>query len=118
LRANEDVVLPFGIPTRVGTGLRVEIPLGHVGLVRGRSGLAFRRGIWSFDGTIDEDYRGEIAMLLLNLAPASAGEVVIARGERACQLVIVPVLRTKPVRVETISATERGDGGFGSTGSR
>lgn len=118
LRAKEEVVLPFGIPTRVGTGLRVEIPRGHVGLVRGRSGLAFKRGIWSFDGTIDEDYRGEISLLLLNLSPTAAGATVIAKGERTCQLVIVPVARFEPLPVLALSETERGDGGFGSTGTR
>lgn len=116
LRAKEDVDLPYGIPRRVGTGLCVEIPPGHVGLVRGRSGLAFKRGIWSFDGTIDEDYRGEISLLLLNLNPTLTGTTLIKKGERTCQLVIVPVVRMQPVKVWKLSETERGQDGFGSTG--
>ncbi len=113
LRTREEVFLPFCIPTRVGTGLRVEIPTGHVGLVRGRSGLAFQRGIWSFDGTIDEDYRGEIWLLLLNL---SMRETVIQKGERVSQLVIVPVTRTSLFPTSDLTETERGSNGFGSTG--
>jgi len=117
LRAKERVELPYGIPRRVGTGLCVEIPTGHVGLVRGRSGLAFRRGIWSFDGTIDEDYRGEISLLLLNLS--DVGKVaVIEKGERTCQLVIVPVVRAILFKVWGLTETSRGGAGFGSTGER
>jgi dUTP pyrophosphatase len=117
LRAKQDVNLTYGIPTRVGTGLCVEIPPNHVGLVRGRSSLAFKRGIWSFDGTIDEDYRGEISLLLLNLNPASA-TMTIDKGERVCQLVIVPVVRLQPTKLEELSTTERGQDGFGSTGAK
>lgn len=111
LRAAESLVL-YGRQS-VRTGLRVEIPPGHVGLVRGRSGWAFKRGIFAFEGTIDEDYRGEIAVLLVNY-----GEPVrIDRGERIAQLVVTPVVRCWLERVPDLGDTARGSGGFGSTGT-
>lgn len=116
LRAKEEMTLRRGVPTAAGSGLCVEIPPGHVGLVRGRSGLAFRRQIWSFDGTIDEDYRGEISLLLLYLGEEA--EVTIEKGERTAQLVVVPVVRLRLTKAWTLSSTERGGNGFGSTGER
>ncbi len=101
----------------VPTGFIFEIPEGYEGQVRPRSGLALKKGITVLNspGTIDSDYRGEVKVLLINLG---AEEVIIERGERIAQLVIAPVSRVQIVEVEEVSATARGDGGFGSTGVR
>lgn len=108
----------------VATGIAVEIPPGHVGLVRGRSGLA-RRGVRVFEGTIDSDYRGELRVLMTRMAATpnahgvlvNRGEpIVIEPGDRIAQLVIVPVPEIEIVEVDELSATERGDNGFGSSG--
>ncbi|WP_457599839.1 dUTP diphosphatase [Hydrogenivirga sp.] len=101
----------------IPTGLILEIPEGYEGQVRPRSGLAVKKGITVLNspGTIDADYRGEVKVILINL---SQEEVVIERGERIAQLVIAPVSRAELVEVEEVSATARGDGGFGSTGVR
>ncbi|WP_461831461.1 dUTP diphosphatase [Aquifex sp.] len=103
----ERVVIP--------TGLIIEIPEGFEGQVRPRSGLALKKGLTVLNapGTIDADYRGEVKVILINLG---SEEVVIERGERIAQLVIAPVQRVDVVEVEEVSPTERGEGGFGSTG--
>lgn len=111
--------IPTPILTRPGervlvpTGVRVAIPTGCEGQVRPRSGLAFRHGLIAMLGTIDSDYRGEIGVLLINHGPIAA---TILPGERIAQLVISEVVRLEPVRVESLPETERGEGGFGSTG--
>jgi dUTP pyrophosphatase len=100
----------------VGTGVAVEIPEGHGGLVLPRSGLARDHGIALVNapGLIDAGYRGEVRVLLLNTDPAETFRV--APGDRIAQLVIVPVALADPVEVESLSETARGDGGFGSSG--
>ena len=100
----------------VATGLEVEIPEGWELQVRPRSGLAWRHGLTVVNapGTIDSDYRGEVRVLVVNLG---AAPVTVARGERIAQLVLAPVTRAEFVPVDTLSATDRGAGGFGSTGS-
>ena len=102
------------------TGLRVEIPVGYEGQIRPRSGLANQHGITVINspGTIDSDYRGEIKVLLVNMDHAN--EFWVKRGERIAQLVIAPVARAEIVLVteEALSSTERGEGGFGSTGTK
>ena len=99
----------------IPTGIAVEIPPGYEGQVRPRSGLALKKGITVLNapGTIDADYRGEVKVILINLGQE---EVVINRGDRIAQLVIAPVVRAKVEEVEDLSTTERGEGGFGSTG--
>ncbi len=99
----------------VPTGFIFEIPEGYEGQVRPRSGLAVKRGITVLNspGTIDADYRGEVKVILINLGQE---DVVIERGERIAQLIIAPVSRVDLVEVEEVSATQRGEGGFGSTG--
>jgi dUTP pyrophosphatase len=99
----------------VPTGLALEIPPGHEGQVRARSGLAARHGVALVNapGTIDSDYRGEVKVILVNLGQAP---VAFARGERIAQLVIAPVTRAEIALVEDLSDTSRGHGGFGSTG--
>ena len=100
----------------VGTGVRAEIPDGYVGLVFPRSGMASGRGITLANavGVVDSGYRGEIMAPLLNVAGAPRH---VEAGERVCQLVVVPFATCECVEVESLSETERGEGGFGSTGN-
>jgi len=100
----------------VGTGIAVEIPAGHAGLVLPRSGLAREHGIALVNGPglIDAGYRGEVRVLLLNTDPAEIFRV--QAGDRIAQLVLTPVALAEPVEVEALSDSARGDGGFGSSG--
>jgi dUTP pyrophosphatase len=100
----------------IGTGIAVEIPDGHAGLVLPRSGLAKRHGISLVNspGLIDSGYRGEIRVLLLNTDPAEVFRV--APGDRIAQLVITPIALAEPVETESLADSVRGDGGFGSSG--
>jgi dUTP pyrophosphatase len=100
----------------VPTGLAIALPPSFEGQIRPRSGLAARTGLTVLNapGTIDSDYRGEVNVLLVNLSDAS---VTIAPLERIAQLVIAPVARAELVPADELDATERGDGGYGSTGS-
>jgi dUTP pyrophosphatase len=99
----------------VGTGLFIELPIGYEAQVRPRSGLAAKKGITVLNapGTIDADYRGEIGVILVNL---SNEDFVINNGERIAQMVIAKHERAEWVLVEDLSETDRGEGGFGSTG--
>jgi dUTP diphosphatase len=100
----------------IGTGIAVEIPEGHAGLVLPRSGLAKRHGISLVNGPglIDSGYRGEIRVLLLNTDPAEVFRV--EPGDRIAQLVLTPVVLAEPVEAEALADSARGDGGFGSSG--
>jgi dUTP diphosphatase len=100
----------------VGTGVAVEIPEGHAGLVLPRSGLARDHGIALVNspGLIDAGYRGEVRVLLLNTDPAETFR--IEPGERIAQLVIAPIALADPVQVDSLTESARGDGGFGSSG--
>ena len=100
----------------IPTGLAMALPEGFEAQVRPRSGLAVRHGITVLNspGTIDADYRGEIGVLLINLGPAT---VTIGHGDRIAQMAIAPVVRAAPDAVEVLDATDRGTGGFGSTGT-
>jgi dUTP pyrophosphatase len=100
----------------VGTGVAVEIPDGHAGLVLPRSGLAREHGIALVNspGLIDSGYRGEVRVLLLNTDPAENFRV--KPGDRIAQLVIVPIALAEPVEVSALAESARGDGGFGSSG--
>ena len=117
IRANIDK--PFTIKplerTIIKTGLFIELPAGYEAQVRPRSGLAFKKGITVLNspGTIDADYRGEIGVILVNL---SSEEFVIEDGERIAQMVIAKHEQANWIEVETLEETERGVGGFGSTG--
>lgn len=101
----------------VRTGLRVAIPRGFEGQVRPRSGLALKFGLTMVNtpGTIDADYRGEVAVILINLGQ---DVVKLERGERIAQLVICPVTRAEIEVVSVLQETSRGEGGFGSTGTQ
>ena len=108
-------VLAPGERRLVPTGLAVAIPPGFEGQVRARSGLAARDGLTVLNapGTIDADYRGEVRVLLVNLGRAP---VSVRRGDRIAQLVVGPVARVTWREVQQLPESERGDGGFGSTG--
>lgn len=99
----------------VPTGLVMEIPCGYEAQIRPRSGLALKHGITCLNtpGTIDSDYRGEVKVLLINLGDE---EFLIERGMRIAQMVVAPVTQVRVVEVRQASGTERGSGGFGSTG--
>ena len=113
--AAESVTLRAGQRHAVATGLAVAIPHGFEIQVRPRSGLALRHGITvpNTPGTIDSDYRGEVKVILIN---HSQSDFAIARGDRIAQLVLAPVTVACWDEVEELDATERGQGGFGSTG--
>jgi dUTP pyrophosphatase len=100
----------------VGTGIAVEIPAGHAGLVLPRSGLAREHGIALVNspGLIDSGYRGELRVLLLNTDPAETFRV--EAGNRIAQLLIAPIALAEPVEAEALADSARGDGGFGSSG--
>lgn len=99
----------------VPTGLYIELPVGYEAQVRPRSGLAIKHGITVINspGTIDADYRGELRVLLINLGP---DPVRVEHGARIAQLVVAPVAMVDAVEVDDLPPSERGSGGFGSTG--
>ena len=111
-----ELVLQPGERAAVPTGLIMEIPEGFEGQVRPRSGIALRHGVTCLNspGTIDWDYRGEVKVILANLG---AEPFTITRAMRIAQLVIAPVTRVEITEISELSATERGAGGFGSTGT-
>lgn len=119
LRANlqTPVVLKPLERTIIGTGLFIELPVGYEAQVRPRSGLAAKKGITVLNapGTIDADYRGEIGVILVNL---SNEDFTIENGERIAQLVIARHERAQWMEVSSLGETERGSGGFGSTGTK
>jgi dUTP diphosphatase len=111
--AAESLTLAPGARHAVGTGFAIAIPHGFEVQVRSRSGLAVRHGITCLTGTIDSDYRGEVKIVLVNHGDRPF-EVI--RGERIAQLVPAPVVRGRFTEVESLGGTQRGGGGFGSTG--
>jgi len=113
--AAEDLVLAPGARHAVATGFAIAIPPGYEVQVRPRSGLAFKHGITCLNtpGTIDEDYRGEVKVILANLGTE---DFAVRRGERIAQLVPAPVQKARFREVEALDGTSRGEGGFGSTG--
>ena len=111
----EDLVLAPGMRHAVATGFSLAIPPGYEIQVRPRSGLALRHGISvpNTPGTIDSDYRGELKVILIN---HGSEPFAIHRGDRVAQLVLAPVTHASWVEAEELDETERGEGGFGSTG--
>jgi dUTP pyrophosphatase len=109
------MILAPGKHALVPTGLTIALPPGYEAQVRPRSGLAAKHGVTVLNapGTVDADYRGEIGVLLINHGEAP---FPIRRGERIAQMVIAPVARAELVPAVSLSATDRGSGGFGSTG--
>ena len=110
------VMLEPGARALVPSGLHMAIPLGYEVQVRPRSGLALKKGVTLVNtpGTIDSDYRGEIGVILINLGEAP---VEIAHGDRIAQMIVAPVVQAELEVVEVLDETERGTGGFGSTGA-
>ncbi|MET4292912.1 dUTP pyrophosphatase [Bradyrhizobium sp. LB8.2] len=115
LSDSEPMTLAAGQYALVPTGLAIALPPGYEAQVRPRSGLAVKHGVTVLNspGTIDADYRGEIKVILVNHGQAA---FVIKRGERIAQMVIAPVVQAALVPVAELSSTDRGAGGFGSTG--
>ena len=113
--AAEDIVLAPGERHAVATGFAIAIPPGFEVQVRPRSGLALKHGITCLNtpGTIDEDYRGEVKVILANLG---SEPFEVRRGERIAQLVPAPVQKAELAEVAELDETNRGGGGFGSTG--
>jgi dUTP pyrophosphatase len=116
LLSRVDVTIEPGERVLVPTGVAIALPPGHAGFVHPRSGLAARHGISIVNapGTIDEGYRGEVLVNLVNLDPGEAYHV--HRGDRIAQLVVQPVVRATFVAVDSLDDTVRGDTGHGSTG--
>jgi dUTP pyrophosphatase len=116
LHASEPATLEPGERASVGTGIALEIPPGHAGLVLPRSGLAANHGIALVNspGLIDSGYRGEVRILLLNTDQDRRFQ--IGTGDRIAQLVVTPIATSEPVEATQLAETGRGDGGFGSTG--
>lgn len=116
LHSIEGLVLRPGERRLVGTGVSVEIPTGHVGLIAPRSGLAKKEGVTVLNApaVIDSGYRGELKVLLVNTDRMARYQV--RAGDRIAQLLIVPVVRALVTTVERLAPSERGEGGFGSTG--
>jgi len=119
LRANlpkGPVTIPVGGRGLVPTGLHMEIPEGYEVQIRPRSGLALKHGIIlpNSPGTIDSDYRGEVGVILANMG---SDDYVVTHGMRIAQMVVAPVLQARFALVSALAASERGAGGFGSTGS-
>ncbi len=113
----EEILIKPNETVMIGTGLAMEIPEGYAGLVYARSGLASKRGLAPANkvGVIDADYRGEIIVALHNHTNA---EQTVAAGERIAQLVIAPVMQVDFTEAEELNDTVRGEGGFGSTGTK
>lgn len=116
LRANEHVVLRPYERALISTGLAIALPDGYAGFVQPRSGMAIKRGlsIVNTPGLIDAHYRGELKVIVINLD--ADHEIVIERGDRIAQLVIQRVPTVQLVEVDELDATDRGTGGFGSSG--
>lgn len=114
---DEDVVIPSGEIRMIPTGIAIELPHNTEAQVRSRSGLAIKKGIAVVNGigTIDEDYRGEICVGLIN---HSKVDFTVSRGDRIAQMAIMEVLKPEVVIEEELSDTTRSSGGFGSTGIR
>lgn len=110
-----EIILPPHTTTVIGTGIAIELPAGYVGLIYARSGLATKKGLAPANkvGVIDCDYRGEIKVALFNHGDC---EQKISCGERVAQLVITPYIKANFLESDSLSSTERGAGGFGSTG--
>jgi dUTP pyrophosphatase len=113
---DSDCVVPSLGRVKIPTGLKIEIPAGFEGQVRPRSGLAIKSGLTVLNspGTIDSDYRGDLEIILVNLG---ADDITIKDGQRIAQLVVAPVSRAVLKEADSLCETERGSGGFGSTGT-
>jgi dUTP pyrophosphatase len=116
IEANKPLLLGPGARRLIPCGIVVELPEGYEGQVRPRSGLALKHGVTVLNapGTIDQDYRGEVSVLLVNLGEKS---FEIKRGMRVAQLVVAALAKVAPSEARNLTATSRGAGGYGSTGA-
>ncbi len=114
---DEDIAIAPGETVKVPTGIAAEIPEGYAGFIYARSGLATKKGLAPANkvGVVDSDYRGEIIVALHNHSKETQ---VVERGERVAQFVIAPYLKVEYEFADDLSETERGEGGFGSTGTK
>ena len=114
---DEDIVIKSHETVLVKTGLSMEIPIGYAGMIFARSGLATKKGLAPANkvGVVDSDYRGEVMVALHN---HSNEDQTISHGERIAQMVVMPFYKAEFIEVEELSNTERGTGGFGSTGTK
>jgi dUTP pyrophosphatase len=114
--AGEPVMLAPGARALIPTGIAIGLPEGYEAQVRPRSGLAARYGVTLLNtpGTVDADYRGEVMVILVNLG---SEPFAVERGARIAQLIVAPVARARITEVTNLDPTERGSGGFGSTGA-
>lgn len=112
---NEPVVIAPGKRAMIDTGLKMEIPVGYEAQVRPRSGLAAKKGVTVLNtpGTIDSDYRGDVKVILINLGEE---DFVVKRGDRVAQMIFAPVTTAEFSLEHQLSSSDRGAGGFGSTG--
>ena len=113
LYAAEDVIIEPSERTLIGTDIAMAIPVGYVGLIWDRSGMATKRGVHRFAGVIDSGYRGEVKVCLWN---ASNEHCIINKGERMAQLLVQPAPALPLIEVQNLDTTKRGGGGFGSSG--
>lgn len=115
VETNMPLVLEPGTRALIPTGFCMALPAGYEAQIRPRSGLAYKHGVTCLNtpGTIDADYRGEVKVLLINHGEAP---FTINRGERIAQMIIAPIFQSEFKRVDELSETVRGAGGFGSTG--
>ena len=115
ISASEDITIKPGETRLIPTGLVMEIPAGHVGLMFPRSGLSLKTSLRQPNsvGVIDSDYRGEVRGMFTNTGTC---DVVIRRGDRIAQMIVLPIPGVEWVEVAELGKTERGEGGFGSTG--
>lgn len=114
---DEDITIKSGETYLVKTGLAMEVPVGYAGMIFARSGLATKKGLAPANkvGVVDSDYRGEVMVALHNHSNENR---TISHGERIAQMVIMPFYKAEFLEVEELSDTDRGSGGFGSTGSK
>lgn len=114
---DEDITIKSGETYLVKTGLAMEVPVGYAGMIFARSGLATKKGLAPANkvGVVDSDYRGEVMVALHNHSNENR---TISHGERIAQMVIMPFYKAEFLEVEELSNTDRGSGGFGSTGSK
>jgi dUTP pyrophosphatase len=113
LYASEEVIIEPSQRVLIGTDIAMAIPVGYVGLIWDRSGMATKRGIHRFAGVIDSGYRGEVKVCLWN---ASDEHCIINKGERMAQLLVQPAPALPLIEVQSLDFTQRGGGGFGSSG--
>jgi len=114
---DKDIIIKSGDKALIPTGFSLSIPQGYEVQIRPRSGLAIKKGITILNtpGTIDSDYRGEVKVVLINL---SKDKFTVQNGERIAQMVVCPIIQVSIEEVKELSETNRGIGGFGSTGTK